>query len=566
MSLIGALNVGASGLAAAQASIQVTGNNIANAGNADYTREISSLSTASDQQLTPGIFIGNGVDLTAVKRQVDDALQVRLNSSISDNQSAVTTQQWLSRVQSTFNALSGNDLSSQMSSFFNGWSNLANKPADVGLRQVVLQNGDSLAKTFQSTHTQLNGLLSDVGQTLQTQTQAADALASQIATLNGQIVVAEGGGGGESNALRDQRDAVIKKLSGLMNVQTVQQPNGVVNVYVGSNPLVFGTQSNGVAIKQQSANGQITTSVAFKSNNATMNVTSGELGSLASVSTQINAVIGQVNMLAHNLVFELNKIHANGQGLAGFTSTTSTNPVTDPTAALKSPGANLPFTPVNGSFVVHVRQKSTGLVTSTLVPVQLTGAPTDSTLNSLATSLSTINGLSATVSNGKLTISATSSTSDFTFSQDTSGTLAALGINTFFTGTGASDIAVNATVSNQPQLIAAARNGNATDNQTAVTIAALGGQSLAALGGNSLDESYQRIVNTIGNQTAAATTQAQASQAVQQTLQSQHESTSGVSLDEEMVNLMKQQTAYQGAARLITTVNTMMQELMALVR
>ncbi len=73
MSLIGALNLGTSGLAAAQASIQVTGNNIANVGNAGYSRETVSITDAPDQQVSPGIFLGEGVDLTAVQRQVSEA-------------------------------------------------------------------------------------------------------------------------------------------------------------------------------------------------------------------------------------------------------------------------------------------------------------------------------------------------------------------------------------------------------------------------------------------------------------------------------------------------------------
>src|SRR4051794_34848310 len=148
MSLLGTLQVGKSALAVQQAALQVTGNNIANAGNADYTRQVANLSPSRDQQIQPGMFIGTGVDLTGIKRQIDEALNARLRSSVSDSQSADTTQQWLGRVESTFNELSDEDLSTGMSKFFNAWSNLANKPQDIGLRQVVLQNGDAVAGQY----------------------------------------------------------------------------------------------------------------------------------------------------------------------------------------------------------------------------------------------------------------------------------------------------------------------------------------------------------------------------------------------------------------------------------
>src|SRR5579872_3619824 len=111
MSLIGALNAGQSGLATSQAAIQVTSNNIANSGNADYTRQTAESAPTPDQQIAPGIFVGTGVDLTSIKRQINDALTARLRSSISDSQSASTSQQWLSQVQSVFDALGTSNLS-----------------------------------------------------------------------------------------------------------------------------------------------------------------------------------------------------------------------------------------------------------------------------------------------------------------------------------------------------------------------------------------------------------------------------------------------------------------------
>ena len=133
MSLIGVLNLGKSAMAVQQAAIQVTGQNISNAGNADYTRQSADISPNRDQQLQPGIFLGTGVNLSAVQRQIDDALESRLRGSISDNEGAKSTQEWLVRVEATFNELSDDDLSTQLSAFFNSWSNLApRKHLDVG--------------------------------------------------------------------------------------------------------------------------------------------------------------------------------------------------------------------------------------------------------------------------------------------------------------------------------------------------------------------------------------------------------------------------------------------------
>src|SRR3954464_1686413 len=97
MSLIGTLNLAGSALAVQQAALQVTGNNISNAGNADYTRQTAKLENTPDQQLRPGLFLGTGVNLTDVQRQIDESLQGRLRGSISDNEGADQMQQWLGR-------------------------------------------------------------------------------------------------------------------------------------------------------------------------------------------------------------------------------------------------------------------------------------------------------------------------------------------------------------------------------------------------------------------------------------------------------------------------------------
>jgi flagellar hook-associated protein 1 FlgK len=568
MSLLGTLQVGKSALAVQQAALQVTGNNIANAGNADYTRQVANLAPSRDQQLQPGMFIGTGVDLTGIQRQIDEALNARLRSSVSDSQSADTTQQWLGRVESVFNELSDQDLSTQMSTFFNSWSDLANKPQDISLRQVVLQNGGSLAGQFQSLRNQLTGLQTDVDSRLTGLVGDADQLASQVADLNEQIVKAEGGAGdasGGANGLRDQRDAVIKQLANLVDVNTTED-KGVVNVYVGSEPLVLGTTSRGVGLKTSTDDkGRLTTEVVIKQNNGTLKVNSGQIGALLNVREQIADTVDNVDGLANNLIFELNKIHASGQGLDGYSSVTSSFAVKDPTVALNDPASGLKFTPKNGSFVVHVKQKATGLETSTLVQVDLDGLNgNDTTLNSLTASIDGIDGISATANAGKLNVTTDSADVEVSFSQDSSGALSALGVNNFFTGSDARDIAVNETIKDQPTLLAAAKNGNKGDNQTALAIAGLESAKIPSLNGASLKETYQAVVNGIAVDAATAKNNADATKVVQDTLSAQRESLSGVSLDEEAINLMRQQRAFQAASRVVAAVDEMLKTLIAM--
>jgi flagellar hook-associated protein 1 FlgK len=558
-SLFSALNVASSALSTEQALINVTGNNIANVGNANYSREVGDTSPALDVETQPGQYIGTGVDLTGVSRQVDNALNSRLNSATSDSSAASTTSNWVGQIQSTLAALSGNDLSSNMSSFFTSWSNLANDPTDSGQREVVIQSGEDLASYVQGLNTQLNTLQTNVNQELPQQTATANSLATQIASLNVQIVTSQGGTGGTNNALQDQRQADINQLSQLANITTAVQPNGSINVYIGSEPLVEGQTNHGLSVANvatNSSSGTTTPTVVFTDTGGTVPVTSGVIGALQNVRSQITSTTDQINTIAQNLISAVNQIHASGQGTEGFSSVTSTNVVSDPTLPLNNASTGLTQTPTNGSFVIHVDQAN-GTSTSTLVPVNLGTTGTPATLNSLAASLNAIAGVTATVNSGQLTIKSTTSGATISFSQDSSGVLSSLGINTFFTGTGAGDIAVNSTVVNNTSLLAAAQNGEAGDNTNALAISQVESKSLSGLNGESLASSYQDLADQVGNSAAAATTNATATSTVQSTLQAQQQSLSGVSINEETVNLMQQQQAFQAAAQVVQTVNSM---------
>jgi len=563
MSLSGALSIGSSALAASQAQLQVTGNNLANVANPNYARETATLNEGQYQEIQSGVYIGTGVDLTSIQRQVDDSLTQRVNSSTSDNQAATVAEQWSGQVQSVFNALGDNNLDTQLTTFQNDWSALANNPTDMSARNTVLQDGSNLSQTFNSVAGQLGSLQTAVGQQITDVASSANQLASQIAGLNQQIADA----GGNDPGLLDQRDQAVNSLSQLINVQTVNQGNGTVNVYVGSEPLVIGNVSQGLTAQKSptSTGASPTYQLVFTADNGNVQATGGQLGGLIASQTQINTVLQQLNTLAGGVINGVNNIYASGQGLTGYSSVTGTTQALSQTSALNSAAAGLNFPVQNGSFVVTLTNSQTGLSSSTLVPVNLTGAAGDTTLNSLTASLNAIPNLSATVTNGKLTIASTDPNDTITFSQDSSGALAALGINTFFQGSTAMDMAVNSTTAANPSLLAAAQNGNSGDNQTALAIANLNNVGQSTLGGATTQSYYSSMIGSIANTASQATNDATSTGDIVSTLTAQQQAISGVSINEETINMLQQQRAFQGAAQLVTTVNTLMTTLMAMI-
>ena len=146
MSLNGALQIGRSGLMASQTALQVVGSNLTNAATEGYTRRVVNLESKLDQSLGyGGQFIGRGVDVAGINRVVDEALQARIRTALGDEAAAGARRNFFSQLEALQYELSDNDISSMLSEFFNGFSELANNPEDGATRAIVVQQGVSIA-------------------------------------------------------------------------------------------------------------------------------------------------------------------------------------------------------------------------------------------------------------------------------------------------------------------------------------------------------------------------------------------------------------------------------------
>ncbi len=138
MSLInGSLQIGRSGILTAQAALTVTGNNMANAANENYSRQRVHTYATQSTQIQLGTYTGTGVAIYDIGREVDEALNDRLRAAVGDSASGLVQQQTMSRIESTFNELTDSDLSSRLNEFFDAWSDLSLDPNNAG-RVVML--------------------------------------------------------------------------------------------------------------------------------------------------------------------------------------------------------------------------------------------------------------------------------------------------------------------------------------------------------------------------------------------------------------------------------------------
>ena len=560
----GSLQIGKSALMSHQSMIQILGNNIANAGNPDYKRQSGRLSPIRGARLPEGFDPGAGVRLTGLQRHVDSAIEQRLRDALGENKYDDQTSQVLARLETLYNEMSDNDLSSSLSQFFNAFSELQSKPQDSSTRAVTVQTAQSLTEQIQTLRHDIVGVYNDLSKTMSETVDEVNRITSQIAQLNGEIAQTTSSGG-NAGAVLDERDRQLKDLSQLVNIHVFEQDSGTVTVYVGSDPIVQHNQARKLEINKETKNGLILPELVFSDTGKKIDSSSGTAGAVIDlINDYVSGNIHQLDDLSSSIIFEVNKIHSSGQGLKGYTSTTSTYAVSNADEALNNAG--LAFTPQNGTFMLNVKDLNTGQTTTHQINIDLDGLGTDTTLNSLAAQINAVNNVNASVTgNGKLELSTTNKNYEMTFSQDGSHTLAALGINSFFSGKNAFDIAVNSDVADNPQLIAAAKDNLPGDGTNAASIAALRTKAIDSLGGLSIPGQYRSIVGELATKTAGARQRKQVHQAIVDTLTAQSESVSGVNLDEETVHLMSSQQAFQGAAKYISSVNAMMQEILNLI-
>jgi len=250
-------------------------------------------------------------------------------------------------------------------------------------------------------------------------------------------------------------------------------------------------------------------------------------------------------------------VFSQGQGLVGFDSLTSVEAVNDVNAALDEAG--LEFTPVNGALNILVHNKDDDLTTTHAVLIDLNGLDTDTSLASLSAQLNAIDGLSASISaTGELQLAADSTDIEFGFSGDTSGILAALGLNTFFTGASAGALDVNPELQGNAAKFAASLGGIGEDSGNAERLSAFLDQGLESADNATILDLYNGLLNDVTQGSSIAQSVAEGFRVFEGALEGQQQAVSGVSIDEEAVKMITLQRIYQASARYIQTISELL--------
>lgn len=445
-------------------AMDITSNNISNAGNADYTRQTVVMTTT-----TGANGLGNGVKVSDVIRVRSDILDQQIRRYQSALSDANRRSETLSQIEAIVGEPSDEGLSTYFSKFFNSWNELSANPTSTQLRSNIVQSASQLSDKLKGTIDGLTDIQYSAQQNAVQNVNDINMYLKSIYELNQQIYDSEARGV-KANELKDERDVAIDNLSKLINISVNKNDSGAVMVNVGG---IYGADQTGYnTFKLQINNGKMQLVNANNSSQVVI-VNGGEFNANADMfSNQIPSYIQKLKDLATNLVSEVNSLHMSGYSLSSSGSKTS-----------------IPF-------------------------------------------------FGALDANGNV-------------------------INAFMDG----QLQINEDILNDPGLIAiSSQIGMDGNSDFARKISELNSKKIPGLGNQTFNENYSILLGSIGSAKNSADNSVKSNELVVQNLSSQKSSNSGVSLDEEMANILKYQRSFDASAKMIKIADDMLQTLIDMLR
>ncbi len=532
------LNIAQSGLFASQAAMNTTSNNISNVNTPGYDVETTQLEPVDYIDLS-GQEAGSpgGVTVAGVQRQYNAFLQSQIYQTQQNMSGADSSSTTLGQVEQAFNETGQTGLSTYFNTFVNDWQQVASNPSDQSARTVLLGDAQTLVSAVQEKQGAIQEAIKQANDTISGTVQTVNSIAASIAQLNGQIAAAQGNTTGSLAQLLDQRDNLMNQLSQSISFSFYTDNTGQVTIISGMQNLVSGSQTNELSASQD-ANGDY--QLYLGGANITSQVTGGALGGLISARSEAETQgLLPLNRFAAALVQQVNEVQEQGYGLDGSTGNPFFSPLTLATTANSS-----------ASITASVTNESQLTLDQYNIKIDSSGNYNvyDTQTGSLVTSGTYTSGGAISFDGIQATITGSPAAGD-TFTIDPLKNA----VNNFSVAiTDGSQVAAASSSSGVP-----GDNSNAlamTDMLNNTQVSGLGGQTFMAY--------YQGIVSATGTASASASDSQTFESNLLDQLNQQQDSVSGVNIDEESVNLIKYQQAYQAAAMVIQTTNQLFQSLM----
>ncbi|CAM3498216.1 flagellar hook-associated protein FlgK [Helicobacter sp. UBA3407] len=604
--LLSSLNTPYTGLTGHQVMVDTTSNNIANANNEFYSRQIVR-SAAETPLWKQNYALGQGLDIMTVERVHDEYTFMRYKKATSEKTYYDTSFAGLREASSYYPEIDGVGIYNDLQNYFNAWKDLATKAGDPAQKIALAEQANTLSKNIQETRNSLVYLQQRLNDEVKVAVEEVNRLAEQIAMINKQINEYENQDlYRKANDLRDLRDQYEFEINNLIGCEVFKQEvkgSACVNkniadfdedytLTIGGRSIVDGESWHPLTLdNSQNESGIYTIKYLrrdHKEYNLTNTLNEGKVGALLDLIRteevftcqgtlgKLQVYINDLDTFANGIIEATNNIYAQCSQLGARSDKLYINTQD----ALTTSGYNIR----EGSFKVVMYDKQGNELGAREVKIDnLTNM--QSIIDQLNANLDdNLDGnalndfddrFQATYNNDTQTFAITSKnpSEEIYISIQDNGTnfAGAFGVNRFFDGNDASNIELARAYRDDPTLIRAYREAVNGNFEVANMMQQLQYDKITFTDVYDREERqetisgyFRYIASKVASQTEGTQITQETKEAVYNSIKKEYKTISEVSIDDEMVNLIKFQTGYSANAKMISAIDEMITTLLGI--
>ncbi|MEN2994863.1 MAG: flagellar hook-associated protein FlgK [Thermodesulfovibrio sp.] len=554
MSLTALFDIGKTGVLTYQRALEVVSHNIANASTEGYSRQDVIFQNMPSTTASIVGISGRGVKIVDIRRMYDSFIELQLKTESSNLAYWDVVYNGMLRLEHIFNEASDIALSNSINDFFNAWQELSQNPSGTAERALLIDKANYLAERLNLSYKSLIDERQEIYNDTRNLVDQINKYINQINELNEKIAAAPG-----SLDAKDQRENIVKRLNEIVQITYFEDNAGRYSILLGGMPLVDGGRVYHLNVGlDMNQNMRFTIETVSGTIDVTNLIHGGKLKAEIDLrDSTIPQYMNKLNMLVFDLTEAINAQHRKGYGLDGSTGNNFFTQLYD--LNILSP----PISPYS-DIIFKINNINANTYDKYQIQFDGTAVPPTWTVTYKTTSSSVEN----------LEINSWSDATDRYYKlkfNDIEITIKNPDNNLNFTFQikQHSALLFNVTVTDI-QKIAAAKtnptgpNSGVMDNENARAIYSLINSRI--IGNATPIDFYREIVAEVGVYSLRAKTQKSFQQALVEEMEKRRQSLSGVSLDEEAVNLIKYQKMYEASARLIRVANEILTTLFDMVR
>lgn len=562
MGLFSVLGIGVRGLAASQLGMDITGQNISNADVEGYSRKRLFMTADYRYDETYGQ-MGFGVKVVNIERVRDEFIDQQIRGQNKEVGYFEELDHTLESIENIFTEPSDTGIMHFIDQFFDSWENLANNPSDLAARTMVKTSGEILCNVFHNINSEVRDLRQTRNDEIANKVEEVNELINEIFNLNKEIGMVEVGNQ-NANDSRDRRDLLLKNLAKIIDIDVIENDLGQVTVTTAGNIIVSPVDVQELEITSTTftrpdGTNYSNVGIRFSKSKRDYFPTGGEIkGLFDSRDIYIPEYETWLDTLAVGLADRVNAQHVVGYNLMGYNGFNFFDPLTtgasdiDLSAEVVSDVKNI------AAALAQSSQPATTIVTAAGELDFGNVGQLSETLGRLWVTGDPVNEMARNIVQGSVVVSV-------------AGTVLVENVDynvNYITGT--------------IQMLHAGYDGNAVtidfdyntgdfagpgDNSNAIEIGKLR-HSLTMepdpLGNPTatFDQYYSTFIGRLGFARNEAESNLETREFLIEQYETHQDAIAGVSLDEEMAELIKYEHTYQASARIITTANAMLDVLL----